>query len=152
MDIAEEWIKRANCESDVYNKFISAYIALNFLYGGFNFEILSEQKKKLEERDKMSLYLMNLCQELSIDPFEPSDCVSEYLKHPVKDERPEHDAECSTQRGDCIALFKAIYQVRCNLFHGNKFLSNERDRKLVGEGAAVILKVLNAFYQKLKNS
>ena len=69
------------------------------------------------------------------------------------DERLGHDArKWSTQEGDNITFFEAIYQVRCNLFHGNKLLSDERNQKLVEEGAAVILKVLNAWCSRMVNS
>lgn len=143
MDIAKEWIDRANREDDIYNKFISAYIALNFLYEGFD---IDRHGKKFNERNRMSSYMMKLCRKLSIDPFEPTGCVSEYLNSPVIDERSGNDArKWSTKKGHNITLFKAIYQVRCNLFHGNKLLSDERNQKLVREGADVILKVLNAF-------
>ena len=79
LDIAKEWIGRANCEDDPYDKFISAYIALNFLYEGFDFNRSSERTKKLNEREKMSLYMSIWCQELSIDPFVSTGCMSEYL-------------------------------------------------------------------------
>ena len=150
VDIAKGWIDRANCEEDSYNKFISAYIALNFLYEGFDFNRSGERTKKLKEREKMSLYMLKICQELSIDPFCPIGCVSEYLKSPVIDERLGHGAKkWSTQADDNMTLFRAIYQVRCNLFHGNKLLSDKRNQKLVEEGAAVILKVLNALYPRI---
>ena len=143
VDIAKEWIDRANCEEDSYNKFISAYIALNFLYEGFYFNRSGERTKKLKGREKMSLYMLRICQELSIDPFGPIGCVSEYLKSPVIDKRLGYDAKkWGTQKGDNIALFKAIYQVRCNLFHGNKSLGNPRDQKLVQQGADVIIRIL----------
>jgi hypothetical protein len=152
LDIAKGWIDRENCEDDPDDKFISAYIALNFLYEGLDFNRSSEQTKKRNEREKMSLYMSKCCQELSIDPFDATGCVSEYLKSPVIDERLGHDAKkWSTQKGDNGALFNAIYQVRCNLFHGNKLLSDERNQKLVEEGAAVILKVLNALYPRIEN-
>ena len=90
--------------------------------------------------------MVELCRKLSIDPFEPPSCVAEYLNSPVMDERLGYKAKkWSTKKGDNITLFNAIYQVRCNLFHGNKLLSDERSQKLVREGADVILKVLNAF-------
>lgn len=144
VDIAKGWIKKANDENDPYNKFISAYVALNFLYQGF----VSGDT----ERKKMSLYMMDCCQKLSINPFDPISCVSEYLNFPVIDERPGKTArKWNTQAGDNITLFEAIYQVRCNLFHGNKLLSDKRNQKLVEEGAAVILKVLNALYPRIVN-
>ena len=143
VDIAKGWIDRANCEEDPYNKFISAYIALNFLYEGFDFNRSGERTKKLKEREKMSLYMLRVCQELSIDPFVPIGCVSEYLKSPVIDERLGHDAKkWSTQAGNKISLFEAIYQVRCNLFHGNKCLGNPRDQRLAQQGADVIIRIL----------
>lgn len=153
LDIVKGWIDRANCEDDPYDKFISAYIALNFLYEGFDFNRSGGRTQKLTEREKMSLYMSRCCRELSIDPFEPTGCVSEYLNSPVIDERLGHNArKWSTKEGDNITLFKAIYQVRCNLFHGNKLLSDERNQKLVGEGAVVILKVLNALCPRMVNS
>lgn len=142
-DIARDWLKRAQKSEDPYDRFISAYIALNFLYGG---------RIEYPERERMASCLAELCDanNVNISP----DVYKAYTGKPVKDECPTyrfhkskvqhvHQESWPVEEGNYESLFKAIYQVRCNLFHGNKSLGDERDRQLVKQGAEVLIAILS---------
>ena len=131
--LAKEWINRAQNTEDVYDKFISAYIALNFLYN---------EREERCERDRMVNYLLNVADYLKIDP-PAAQIIGEYLAHPVINMTPRSSKKHQPQKvSDKRSLFEAIYQVRCNLFHGNKTLGDPRDRRLVAQGADVIIDIL----------
>jgi len=131
--LATEWIDRAQNAEDIYDKFISAYIALNFLYN---------ERNEHCERDRMVNYLFDVTDCLKID-LPSAQIIDEYLKHPVVNMTPRASKKNPPQKvSDKRSLFAAIYQVRCNLFHGNKTLGDTRDQRLVAQGADVIIDIL----------
>lgn len=131
MNIARQWFERAKSFNDEYDKFISAYIVLNYYYGGM-------RKPKESGRNCMVRCAESWCKAFGVDPF---DCdVSEYQKSPVLDMR--YAEKCYPVENKRTDLFSAIYQVRCNLFHGNKSLNDQRDRRLVEQGANVLILLL----------
>ena len=136
-DIAREWLRYAKggeLPQNDYNRFIAAYIALNNLYG-WNPE---------NEETRMTNCLVSLCDRNHIDPFTLFDFESSAYHHPgVQDMRSGFNNIKTVNKGDRDSLFRAIYQVRCNLFHGNKSLGSERDTNLVKQGADVIIGILS---------
>ena len=42
-----------------------------------------------------------------------------------------------------IALMMILYQVRCNLFHGNKLFTSESDQEVVDNAASVMQEVMS---------
>lgn len=143
--IANDWLRRAIESDDPYDKFISAYFALNFLYGG---------REEVPERDRMAKCLEEIrnLHNIHISP----DVYKEYTDKPIKNECPKrhvrnhkassikpHKDDWRVEKDNYESLFNAIYQVRCNLFHGNKSIGSERDTNLVKQGADVIIGILS---------
>ena len=128
--IPQEWFQRAKEECDPYFKFISIYVALNFLYNA---------DMSGNERKRMCRYLCNEVGEHSYQWKIASN--SEFIKSPVVDMKDSNPY--SVKEGDFESLFSAIYTVRCNLFHGNKSLGDLRDKALVQEAADVLIDVLS---------
>ena len=86
-------------------------------------------------------YLLEAVERNSIDPLVHD--ITEYKASPVVDMTPYSTRKKSDVIvSDKKSLFEAIYQVRCNLFHGNKALGDTRDQRLVGQGAGVIIAIL----------
>ena len=71
-------------------------------------------------------------------------CLCEFVAK-VKDKKVHQLIEEGVLPKDNIYkfLFLSIYQVRCNLFHGNKYMDGERDKRLVKEGATILKTFLN---------
>ena len=130
---ASAWLKRAIKAGDCYDRFISAYVALNFLY---------DERVEKSERMRMVNYLVEASRRSDVDPFACN--VNEYLAAPVINMRPHIGGKnlCKVERNNNNELFSAIYEVRCNLFHGNKCLGDPRDQRLVQQGADVIISIL----------
>ena len=147
MSLADRWLDRARnpeISRDAYDRFIYAYIAFNYLYEGIRLENESE-------RACVARYAEKKCKEFNVNPFSVD--VSEY-KYPVGDMK-NIGKSWAVRDSDITSLFNAIYQVRCNLFHGNKFIGDLRDENLARQGAEVLImllsKILNRSVRQPKN-
>ena len=51
----------------------------------------------------------------------------------VKDMRPNRNkfAKFDSENNSCEDFFKALYQIRCNFFHGDKWPYSDQDKKLI---------------------
>jgi hypothetical protein len=47
-----------------------------------------------------------------------------------------------------LFLFLSIYQVRCNLFHGNKCINDSRNKNLIKDGAKILGAFLDAWLNR----
>lgn len=132
--IPVRWLQKARLETDAYDQFVSAYIAMNYLYGG---------RGEPSERERFANCAIEICEMSNVNPF--SFEHSEYLAGDVWNMHPKHVGESVVvTSGDRHALFSAIYLVRCNLFHGNKDVACERDMRLAAQGAGILIGILSA--------
>ena len=80
---------------------------------------------------------------INIVPYSLLDENSEYYMRPVVSEKePGKKAIVKRNSGDLYALFKAIYYVRCNLFHGSKSMRVERNYGLLEDGSKILKDLL----------
>jgi hypothetical protein len=141
---AQEWLERGRQEKDPFNAFSNYWRGFNHLFSGNG-----------GERNLIASYLDN-----SIDEQTAAELISRFsqeskvlLNTPVIDMRGNGR---STQRfqhqfcteitavGKLIALFMIIYQVRCNLEHGQKSPSRERDIQLCQASCPFIAGVIES--------
>lgn len=144
MNLADRWLDRAcdpEVSKDAYDRFIYAYIAFNYLYEGI-------RQKDEGERACVARYAEEKCKEFKVNPFSVD--VSEY-KSPVGDMK-NRGKSWAVRDSDITSLFNAIYQVRCNLFHGNKCIGNLRDEKLAEQGAEVLIVLLSKILNRIGSS
>lgn len=128
------WLEKARSEIDAYDQFVSAYIAMNYLYGG---------RSESSELKRFVNCAMEICEMSNVDPF--SFEHTEYLADGVLNMHPKHVGErVAVISGDRVSLFSAIYLVRCNLFHGNKDVACERDMRLSAQGGGILIGILTA--------
>lgn len=88
---------------------------------------------------------------LYYDPPSREEQIARYL---AADEQPEHEPSCfqwHRDRGERVPMdlphtMATIYRVRCNLFHGEKALETEMDRRIV----AGALEVLALFIKRAR--
>jgi len=76
------------------------------------------------------------------DPFVNSlkGLVLESQKEPIKSERGAWRSIRIHNEHDFENILKAIYKVRCNLFHGQKNADKPRDKKLIQLCSSILLK------------
>ena len=156
-DYARQWYSYGlDTKNDKIIKFIMHWIAFNWLYG---------EASGGSERDNIANYCAQHKVELAdYDAFNAPE-IAVFLEKPVHDARSEHKyrpkqegkrrdirdeifdvlVDEKAENSDRIAaLLLTCYQVRCNLFHGQKRLCNARDVSLVENSSVILEGYLNA--------
>lgn len=129
------WLRKAQKVRDPFDKFVCAYIVFNYHYAETRY------RGDGGERSAAVSYGVNMCKECEFDPFGIP--VGEYLSRPIKRMDPLCPGRSvEVAKGNVGSLFDAIYQVRCNFFHGNKSFHNARDTALVEQGANVLIALM----------
>ena len=142
---ALEWYQYGlKTKNDAIIKFTMHWIAFNWLYG---------ESQGGSEREQIKAYCEQWQEELLSYPAFDTPEIQIFLEGPVYDSRGRHKnesqdifKELTTGEGldRVVSLLKTIYQVRCNLFHGQKMLHNDRDVCLVESSSVILEGYLNA--------
>lgn len=157
LDYSKKWmscLENNPEECTEYFNFFMAWIQFNSCYTPHYKDIKNELDKILEfAKDNKMIYL----------DFEFKDVLEEFKKTGLLYNQPgDREAVDDMQKGSykkiyfnqeknsCEDFFKVIYQIRCNLFHGDKDVSDKGNKKLVYWA----YKYLNIFWKKFleKNS
>lgn len=125
--IIETWKEKGNKESDEFSKFICYWIAFNcWLY-----TITNETKdgKALKELYNKPAECNKFIQ-LTDDNFKSR--LENFKKVcPIKNDRENRPKKNISDVNNFKEVVGAIYQIRCNLFHGSKADENLRDSKVI---------------------
>lgn len=151
-EIALSWLKKAKTEQDHFDQFVSLWFALNALYNQF-FE--GSEGGALNNLVFSSQYRLNNAKTFKILN---SKNAMFFTKRIIRDCRGNRidTAEWASKlknkgsypRNRLWALIRILYQVRCNLFHGNKMYERDSDQQVVSKAAAVLMLILNAYLIK----
>ena len=126
---AHEWYERGNQASDPIDAFSNFWRGFNNLYAPM---------RKKNEREKIQAFLQNsICEERASHLLSThADCIDYLLSEPVinmqgngKDTAPNITAfkEATSSLVKFKEVIMVVYQVRCNLEHGQKSPSRVRD-------------------------
>lgn len=146
-NIAIEWFEEGKSKETVF-KFMAFWLAFNFMYSRSVYdkeeklinEFLDDNKDKLKNSyDKIFSNMIDLeiFNELPV-----YDGRGGRRKKAVETHNNFLYACDKTEKARALILM--IYQVRCNLFHGNKSLGNKRDMKLIKASADVMEIILES--------
>ena len=143
---AKEWLARSREGRDSIESFSNSWIAFNGLYSSSRHE---------PERDKISR-----CIDENVNDDVAHSLMQKYeeeiaylLSRPVINlRRKERDTQEHVElfnRSDCFveklkSIFMIIYQVRCNLIHGDKSPTRERDLELCANSVGLVCDVVKA--------
>lgn len=135
-NIILNWYEKAQTEDNIFNRFISLWIAFNAYYAA-NDSRASEHEQLRFIRDIHKTLFLSVTHE---HPDEFS-AFKEYietkkqnrgfiqdLRYDVKEEK--HKKQYRNLDSLCEYL-DCVYQIRCNLFHGGKDIADAQDEKLV---------------------
>jgi hypothetical protein len=142
-----EWLRRAEREKvriDNADKFISLWIAFNAWLKKEYGEGTSDSV--MIKRAKGNDGLKETFRELSASDRDFQKNLKELMKYTVIDMRdPENEQKEKRCIGDYKSFLDAVYQIRCNLFHGRKNVEeNKKDEELV----TLALKLLHPLFKK----
>lgn len=148
-EFIEGWIIKADKEEDEYYKFFTYYLALNYLYN-HEFEEVSSEKERLV------LFISKTVCNKEFNDFKITiDKKSELIKQQIKDMRSNRNSKIykldDVKNGNIVSIFLMIYQIRCNLFHGEKELHSDRDKNLVKEANVILKQFLKKVLGDLTN-
>lgn len=141
-----EWFKRAerkNSRVDDADRFISLWIAFN---GWLKKEYgENTHDMKLVRSAKGNKTLKEIFIELSDGNTNFKRNLSQLMRYKVIDMRdPSNEQREKRCTGDYESFLDAIYQIRCNLFHGRKsFMEDKNDKELV----TLALKLLRPLFK-----
>lgn len=146
-NFVSDWKNKGDEEINEFYKFFSYYIALNALYENEFPEVSSE-------KEKLSLLISKLiCNSQFLISINMSDYPN-LTDHQLLNMKTNKDCKLykliDLKTGNLFSIFMAIYQVRCNLFHGGKCVRNENDINIVAD-ANKILKLVLEKYLELTN-
>jgi len=142
---AHEWLIRGNRERDPINAFSNFWRGFNNLY--FDVDLPYE-------REKIRTFITRIVTEMEAKRLlnHYSSEVAYLISQPVIDMRgtgkdTRQNIQAYNAENDSLIkvqeIFMIIYQVRCNLEHGQKSPSNERDIKLCENAAPLVAAIIN---------
>jgi len=74
--------------------------------------------------------------------------ASEYREEAYQDMVAKNIAVPFDDHAKCESLIRILYQIRCNVFHGEKVPGDANDDRLVAAATPVLLQLLNAVLEK----
>jgi hypothetical protein len=144
LEIAREWRLAATDDAAIGRgaiaRFLKVWIAFNALYA-LRAGNVEGDRKQLERFTEWlpvrSAHERGLSQQVyrrSVESLEPGG-IRNYQKNCTLLVRPPYA---------CLDVLDAVYQVRCNLFHGKKAPTNLRDAQLVQSAGNIISFIVNS--------
>ncbi len=157
--IAHTWLKKAEAENDAFDRFISLWFAFNALYNEFyerderrairdfiwNRFPSDRYKKRIETllQSESAIFFKNRrIRNLRSSSSEQNDRwwdTRENIERFTNKEYMVNKRLCE--------LLMIVYQVRCNLFHGDKVYSYSSDEDILTNAGNILNTILNWLYE-----
>ena len=134
-DFIREWVDRANTgeEGSVF-QFVCYYIAFNSLY---------DEEQGRRELDRITKCVKNMLEQYNFNPYNYIDSNSELLKGVMSERSHNRTDAGKLAQHNIVELYKSLYYVRCNLFHGAKSMDYARSKGLVRDCCAILRSLFN---------
>lgn len=159
-DYIIRWIEKSRDEEDCFDKFVYGFFALNAMYSEFYDNSIKSSEKMCIDK------LLRVCLQGHRDEFDDIFNMPEYEyfceRRPIRNmrynpsnpgrERPDtkrdvqYLKEKDTYKSN-NSMLMILYQIRCNLFHGNKAYTNEFDQEVMKNASELLLKYNEIFSQ-----
>lgn len=144
-----KWIEKSKNEEDNFDKFVYGFFALNAMY--------SIYYERDERRAIKALFAASL--DNHFDEFRKILCTPEFdyfcnrpaIKNckfnPLRDDPRTRDTSEDTDnlrnkhpKFSNRSMLMILYQIRCNLFHGNKSFGDMNDQEIMKNAAELLLR------------
>src|SRR5208283_747131 len=142
-EVAKSWVHKAKEEKDPFDKFVYLWFAFNALYGQY-----------LEKEDDKEKYLICTCSKdylkqvprRNLQSILNKDYVRFFENRIIRDCRRKSGKDTrenvsslkntsNTLSYRVTSLLLILYQVRCNLFHGDKMYERDSDQEVIKNAA-----------------
>lgn len=147
----KKWIEKSRNEDDYFDKFVYGFFAFNALYSEFYLGTFDERRAirdfldahydrcKAEFKRIFDLPEYDyFCNRAPIRDMR-NDVISWYAKEDLERIR-ERIPRKSTK-----AMMMILYQIRCNLFHGDKSFTNLNDQEIMKNASELLLQYNTIF-------
>lgn len=154
-----KWIEKSQKEEDYFDKFVYGFFALNALYSIYYegderraIKMLFEASvKDHREEYRKILYTPEY------EYFCNRPAIKNCKYNPYKENPGRKDTSSDTMKlpersviGSNRAMLMILYQIRCNLFHGNKSFGDENDQEILKNASELLLQYNMIFANDLK--
>lgn len=148
IEAASAWYKKAELEKDVFDRFVYLWFAFNVLYNEY---------LDMSESNAIQTYVEQNFRDIrNVDDILDSPEANYFKNRIVRNCKVSYRQDTSElafilknpDRPKLLRLKKLImiiYQVRCNLFHGNKMFSSESDQEVVKNAANALQQVMKSW-------
>lgn len=152
------WVEKSKDETDYFDKFVYGFFALNALYSEY---YDGDERRAIKElfRETFRTSANEFAKIMDIPEFDYfckrkpiANC--RYNPDNPRSGRPstegdrrdllEKDAKISNR-----AMLMILYQIRCNLFHGNKAYTNDSDQEVMENASELLYRYNCIFIKKL---
>lgn len=147
--IARIWYNKAEAAGDPYDRFVCLWFAFNALYNEF---LQGSERNAIGELIYSNRYNFSNTEIKDIlkTPY------AEFFKQRIirdcrgsgrdtSESAAVSKSSDSSQKKKLNHLLRILYQVRCNLFHGNKLFGRDSDDQVVSNAAHALAGIMNAF-------
>jgi hypothetical protein len=147
-DFVDDWLRQSldpSLGTNPFMRFMNAWIAFNALYASQIDSVDGDwnQVKKFAEDERLVEMHRRLLRHPSLPAY--SQAIDVLAAHGVTNVKMGRRRDIRLEK-PLLDVLQCIYQVRCNLFHGDKFMSNERDAELVTAAFVVITNLLTFYF------
>lgn len=145
-EAAKAWYNKAKTEHDCFDRFVYQWFAFNILYSPyFDDNERRAIKNYIHDNWRSIVHLEDLLDSEQVNYFKQR--IIRNCRLDSSNDTAEYAARLKSERNSLkyrlIALMMILYQVRCNLFHGNKLFTSESDQEVVDNAASVMQEVLS---------
>jgi hypothetical protein len=125
---AKAWYVKSGSEADIFNEFISLWISFNILYNSIDSRYEIDKIINFISNKNINIQDQNIILNLeSVNYF--STCMDNSNDEKIK------------------AVFKILYQIRCNLFHGDKRFASDSDELVVSHASNILREFLSMIFK-----
>lgn len=131
--IIDSWVQKSELETNAFNKYISLWIAFNAYFSSATNEIYERDAiKKIKDNNKLEQWYLSIANSKEVSILL---AISPLLN--IK-----KNEEVVSTRENYSSIVETLYQIRNNLFHGNKSEHVERDTDVINAALPILKKLV----------
>lgn len=147
--IAQRWYRKAINADDNYERFVFLWFAFNALYNEF---FSDSERKAIGDLVYSDFYRINSARIKDILKTSHAEFFQKRIIRDFRGNGFDTSESAAVLRSSDYSqnkrpnnLLKILYQVRCNLFHGNKMFGRDSDDEVVANAAFALTGIIEAF-------
>ena len=147
--IAQKWYRKAISADDDYERFVFLWFAFNALYNEF---FSGSERKAIGDLVYTDRYRINNARIKDILETSHAEFFQERIIRDCRGNGLDTSESAAVLRSSDYSqkkrlrnLLIILYQVRCNLFHGNKMFGRDSDDEVMINAAFVLTGIIEAF-------